>query len=66
MALDRDMGEFGLNSIYNNLLKSGRVKFNSPTAINLFPSFSLIHANKSDLGRSKRLASVFALEILRL
>ena len=30
IALDRDMDEFGLNSIYDNLLKSDRVKFNLP------------------------------------
>jgi len=66
LALNRDTVEFGLNSLYDNLLKSGRVKFISPNAINLCPSVSSIHANESDPERSKRLTSVFALERIRL
>jgi len=65
MALNRHKGEFGLNSIYGNLLKSGRVKFNSLYTINLCPSVRSIHANEPDPGRAKRLGPVFALKRIR-
>ena len=54
MALNRDTGEFGLNSIYDNLSKPDRVKFNSPNAINIFQSVTSFNANEPDLRRSKR------------
>ena len=42
------------------------IQENSPNAINPCPSLSSIHVNEPDSGRSKRLASVFALEKIRL
>ena len=53
MVLNRDTGELGLISIYDNLLKSDRVNFNSPNVINVCPSASSIHANEPDPRRSE-------------
>ena len=54
MALNRDTGKFGLNSIYDNLLKSHEIKFISPNAINLCPSVSSLNAGEQDPRRVKR------------
>lgn len=65
IALNRDTGEYGLNSIYDNLLKSDRVKFNSPNVVDLCPNVISLNANEPNPRRSKRLASAFALKRIR-
>ena len=65
IALNRDTGEFGLNSIYDNLLKSDRVKFNSPNVVDLCPNVVSLNANEPNPRRSKRIASAFALKRIR-
>jgi hypothetical protein len=62
VTLNGDTGEFGLNSIYNNLLKSDRVKFNSLNVVDLCPNFVSLNANEPNPRRSKRLASAFGLK----
>ena len=42
IALNRDTGEYGLNSIYANLLKSDRVKFNSTNVVDLLSKCYII------------------------
>ena len=65
IALNRDTGEYGLDSIYDNQLKSDRVKFNSPYVVDLCPSVISLNANEPNPRRSKRLASAFALKRIR-
>jgi len=57
---------FGLNSIYDNLSKLDKVKFNSTNEINFCSSVSLFNAYEPVPITSKRFASVFALERIRL
>jgi hypothetical protein len=64
-ALNRDTGEYGLNSIYDNLLKSDRIKFNSPNVVDLCPNVTSLNPNEPHPRRSKRLASAFALKRIR-
>jgi hypothetical protein len=62
IALNRDTGEFRLNSVYNNLLKSNKAKFNSLNVVDLCPSVISFNADEPNPRRSKRLTSAFALK----
>ena len=61
-SINRDTGEFGLNSIYDNLLSSNKVNITSSKSYDLCPRNMSDKSNEPEPKRSKRLASAVALK----
>ena len=64
-SINRDTGEYGLNSVYDNLLSSNKVNITSPKSYNLCPHNMSDKSNEPEPKRSKRLASAVALKKIR-
>ena len=64
-SINRDTGEFGLNSIYDNLLRSNKVNITSPKSYDLCPRNMSDISNEPELKRSKRFASAVVLKKIR-
>ena len=65
ISINKDTGEFGLNSIYDNLLRSNTVNITSPKSYDLCPRNMSDNSNEPEPKRSKRLASAVALKKIR-
>ena len=64
-SINKDTGEFGLNSIYDNLLRSNKVNITSPKSYDLCPRNVSDNSNEPKPKRSKRLASAVTLKKIR-
>ena len=64
-SINRDTGESGLNSIYDNLLRSNKVNNTSPKSYDLCPRNMSDNSNEPEPKRSKRFASAVALKKIR-
>jgi hypothetical protein len=64
-SINRDTGEFGLNSIYDNLLRSNKVNITSPKSYDLCPRNTSVKSNEPEPKRSRRFASAVALKKIR-
>ena len=64
-SINRDTGEFGLNSIYDNLLRSNKVNLILPKSYDLYPPDISDKSNEPEPKRSKRFASAVALKKIR-
>ena len=64
-SINRDTGEFGLNSIYDNLLRSNKVNITSPRSYDLCPPNTSVKYNEPEPKRSRRFASAVALKKIR-
>ena len=62
---NRDTGEFGLNSIYDNLLRSNKVNITSPKSYDLCPLDMSDNSNEPEPKRLKRFASAVALKKIK-
>ena len=61
-SINRDTGEFGLNSIYNNLLRSNKVNIISPESFDLCLPDMSDESNEPEPKRPRRFASAAALK----
>ena len=61
-SINRDTGEFGLNTIYDNLLRSNKVNITSSKSYDLCPRNMSNNSNEPEPKRSKRFASAVALK----
>ena len=64
-SINRDIGEFGLNSIYDNLLRSNKVNLVSPKSFDLCPPDMSDKSNELEPKRLRRFASAVALKKIR-
>ena len=61
-SINRDTGEFGLNSIYDYLLRSNKVNITSTKSHDLCPPDMLDKSNEPEPKRSRRFASAVGLK----
>ena len=61
-SINRDTGEFGLNSIYDNLPRSNKVNLISPKSFDLCPPDLSDKSNEPEPKKSRRFASAVALK----
>ena len=54
-SINRDTGEFGLNSIYDNLLRSNQVNITSPKSYDLCPCNMSDNFNEPELKKFKEI-----------
>ena len=64
-SISRDTGEFGLNSIYDNLLCSNKINITSPKSYDLCPRNMSDKSTEPEPKRSKRFAFAIALKKIR-
>jgi len=63
--MNRDTGKFGLNTIYDNLLRSNKVNLISPKSHDLCPPDMSDKSNEPEPKRSRKFASDVALKKIR-
>ena len=64
-SINRDTGEFGLNSIYDNLLRSNKVNLISPKSFDLCPPDMSDKSNEPEQKRWNRFSCAVALKKIR-
>ena len=64
-SINRDTDEFGLNSIYDNLLRSNKVNITSPESYDLCPPDNSGKSNEPEPKRSRRFTSAVAVKKIR-